>query len=88
MRVASRYFKGPELLLDDRLYHYSLDIWSTGCTMAGLIFKREPFFKGADNNDQLVRIAEVMGTDNMKEYMRLYQLTLPGPMRKIMRQFA
>lgn len=51
VRVASRYYKGPELLVDDRLYHYSLDIWSLGCTMAGMIFKIETFFKGSDNFD-------------------------------------
>jgi casein kinase II subunit alpha len=51
VRVASRYYKGPELLVDDRLYHYSLDMWSTGCTMAGMIFRIETFFKGSDNFD-------------------------------------
>ena len=51
VRVASRYYKGPELLVDDRLYHYSLDIWSLGCTMAGMIFKVDTFFKGSDNFD-------------------------------------
>lgn len=30
VRVASRYYKGPELLVDDTLYNYSLDIWSLG----------------------------------------------------------
>lgn len=29
-RVASRYFKGPELLVSYPYYHYSLDIWSLG----------------------------------------------------------
>jgi casein kinase II subunit alpha len=51
VRVASRYYKGPELLVDDKLYHYSLDMWSMGCTMAGMILKVDPFFKGSDNND-------------------------------------
>jgi len=51
VRVASRYYKGPELLVDDRLYHYSLDVWSTGCTMAGMIFRIDTFFKGSDNFD-------------------------------------
>jgi len=51
VRVASRYYKGPELLVDDKLYHYSLDIWSLGCTMAGMIFKIDTFFKGSDNFD-------------------------------------
>jgi casein kinase II subunit alpha len=30
---------------------------------ASLIFKREPFFHGHDNYDQLVKIARVLGTD-------------------------
>lgn len=50
-RVASRYFKGPELLLNNCYYDYSLDIWSAGCMLAGMVFEREPFFKGADNDD-------------------------------------
>lgn len=31
VRVASRYFKGPELLIDLQDYDYSLDMWSLGC---------------------------------------------------------
>lgn len=59
VRVASRYFKGPELLVDFQEYDYSLDMWSLGCMVAGMIFKKEPFFHGQDNYDQLVRIAKV-----------------------------
>ena len=59
VRVASRYFKGPELLVDFQEYDYSLDLWSLGCMFAGMIFKKEPFFHGHDNYDQLVRIAKV-----------------------------
>ena len=33
VRVASRYFKGPELLLDHQEYDYSLDMWSLGCIL-------------------------------------------------------
>lgn len=60
VRVASRYFKGPELLLDLRDYDYSLDMWSLGCMFAGMIFKKEPFFQGQDNYDQLVKISKVI----------------------------
>ena len=38
VRVASRYFKGPELLVDNHYYDYQLDIWSTGCMLAGMMF--------------------------------------------------
>lgn len=44
VRVASRYFKGPELLVNYNYYDYSLDIWSLGCMFAGMLFHREPFF--------------------------------------------
>lgn len=40
VRVASRYFKGPELLVDLQDYDYSLDIWSLGCMFAGMIFRK------------------------------------------------
>ena len=69
VRVASRYYKGPELLVDDKAYHYSLDIWSLGCTMAGMIFKVDTFFKGSDNFDQLIRIMRVLGEDDLHEYV-------------------
>lgn len=38
VRVASRYFKAPELLCENNYYDYSLDIWSVGCMLAGMIF--------------------------------------------------
>ena len=61
VRVASRYFKvspqspvwqlsspvqGPELLVDYQMYDYSLDMWSLGCMLASMIFRKEPFFHG------------------------------------------
>jgi casein kinase II subunit alpha len=76
VRVASRYFKGPELLVNLRDYDYSLDMWSLGCMFAGMIFIMHPFFHGKDNYDQLVKIAKVLGTDALNEYIKKYKLTL------------
>mmetsp|Transcript_51395 Transcript_51395/g.111834 ORF Transcript_51395/g.111834 Transcript_51395/m.111834 type:complete len:341 (+) Transcript_51395:249-1271(+) len=76
VRVASRYFKGPELLVDLQDYDYSLDMWSLGCMFAGMIFRKEPFFHGHDNYDQLVKIAKVLGTDELFDYLDKYNLEL------------
>jgi casein kinase II subunit alpha len=76
VRVASRYFKGPELLTDMQDYDYSLDLWSTGCVLAGIIFRREPFFHGRDNADQLCKIARVLGTDDLYKWVAKYGLTI------------
>ena len=40
--------------------------------LASMIFKKEPFFHGHDNYDQLVRIAKVMGTDDLHDYLDKY----------------
>nr|XP_026689349.1 casein kinase 2 alpha subunit isoform X2 [Ciona intestinalis] len=76
VRVASRYFKGPELLVDYQFYDYSLDMWSLGCMLASMIFRKEPFFHGHDNYDQLVRIAKVLGTEDLYEYLDKYNIEL------------
>ena len=76
VRVASRYFKGPELLVDLQDYDYALDMWSLGCMFAGMIFRKEPFFNGHDNYDQLVRIAKVLGTDELYAYLSKYRIEL------------
>lgn len=84
VRVASRYFKGPELLVNYQYYDYSLDMWSLGCMLASMIFKREPFFHGHDNYDQLVRIARVLGTDDLYEYLDKYNIILDPRYNDIM----
>eukprot|EP00850_Spirogloea_muscicola_P019970 SM000203S06146 [mRNA] locus=s203:76758:83557:+ [translate_table: standard] len=76
VRVASRYFKGPELLVDLQDYDYSLDMWSLGCMFAGMIFRKEPFFYGHDNYDQLVKIAKVLGTEDLNAYLSKYRIEL------------
>jgi casein kinase II subunit alpha len=76
VRVASRYFKGPELLVDLQDYDYSLDMWSLGCMLAGMVYRREPFFYGHDNYDQLAKICRVLGTDELYSYLNKYGIEL------------
>ena len=47
VRVASRYYKGPELLVEYEQYDYALDVWSMGCMLAGTFFfflRRQKYF--------------------------------------------
>jgi len=74
VRVASRYYKGPELLVDFQEYDYSLDMWSVGCMLASMIFKIETFFNGRDNQDQLVKIVRVLGTEKLYDYVEKYKI--------------
>lgn len=40
------------------------------------IFRKEPFFHGHDNYDQLVKITKVLGTDELYEYIDKYDIQL------------
>lgn len=83
VRVASRYYKSPELLIEDTNYHYSLDIWSAGCTLAEMIFNQgRPFFVGDDNQDQLLKITEVLGTADLIATMKKYNIPLSSFFQK------
>lgn len=77
VRVSSRHFKGPELLIKYEMYDYSLDMWSLGCLIAGVVFGKAPFFHGRDNNDQLIKIINVLGTETFHTYTTKYELPHP-----------
>lgn len=87
VRVASRYFKGPELLVDFQEYDYSLDMWSLGAMFASMIFRKEPFFHGNSNSDQLVKIAKVLGTEELFDYLDKYDIELDQQYDDILGRF-
>lgn len=87
-RVASRYFKGPELLVNYKLYDYSVDMWSTGCVLAALLFKKEPFFHGHDNGDQLVRIVKILGSDGLFQYLNKYNIILDDELKCLIESYG
>jgi len=76
LRVSSLRYKAPELLVGQIRYDYSVDIWSLGCMLADIVFKKDPFFRGKDSTDQLARIVNVLGTDDLFPYLRKHSLQL------------
>lgn len=78
VRVATRYYKGPELLVNYGYYDYSLDIWSFGCVFAEIIFNKRPVFAGKDDLDQLEKIVEILGYTDLKKYCKKYEISVPG----------
>lgn len=73
-RVGTRYYKAPELLVNNTLYDYSVDMWAFGCTLASLIFNRQPLFKGKDNIEQLEKIVKILGNEDLEKYIRKYDI--------------
>jgi casein kinase II subunit alpha len=83
VRVASRHYKSPELLLGYEYYDYAIDLWGVGCILAGLLWRREPFFRGKDNLDQLSRIITVLGTSDLIDYVVKYKIELTPQVRDL-----
>ena len=83
VRVASRYYKGPELLVDFQEYDYSLDMWSLGCMFSGMIFMKDTFFHGRDNDDQLFKIVKVLGNEEFIPYLNKYSIKLDSKFKEL-----
>ena len=53
-----------------------MDIWSLSCMLLGIVFNRTPFFRGKDNYEQLRKIEEVLGSEELDRYIAKYHLKL------------
>lgn len=74
IKVASKNYKSPELLVKYKYYDYALDMWSFGCVAAAMIFDKNPFFNGINAEDQLVKIVEVLGMDGFSSFLKKYDI--------------
>lgn len=75
--VGSRFWQAPELLVGYHNYHLSVDIWAFGCMLAALLFEKDPFFRGRDNDvNQLMKIAKVLGTEDLFNWLDKYGIEL------------
>ncbi|KAF5387654.1 hypothetical protein D9615_000775 [Tricholomella constricta] len=76
--VVTIWYRAPELLMGAKHYNKAIDCWAVGCVMAELASLR-PIFKGEEakldskknvpfQRDQLLKIFEVLGTPNEKDW--------------------
>ncbi|KAJ7447140.1 kinase-like domain-containing protein [Mycena galericulata] len=84
VRVGSRHYKPPELLVGFKRYDYSLDLWATGCMVAAMIFRKQHFFRGSDNDDQLLKIMKVLGTAKFDAYLTAYAISFESDVEDLL----
>lgn len=82
VRVASKPYKAPELLVGYEFYDYSLDSWCLGVTMAGMLFQKDPFFNGEDNEKVLFNIVNTLGSEDFHNYLTKYEIEVSGKIQK------
>lgn len=59
--VVTQWYRAPELLLNDRLYNESVDIWAVGCVM-GEFWYRMPILQGQNEISQIKLISKLCGS--------------------------
>ena len=69
VKVCSRPYKAPELLIGNQKYDCSLDIWSLGCIFGAMILRRDHLFLGKDSKDQLKKIVNFFGKTEFFEFL-------------------
>lgn len=65
--VSTRWYRAPELLLQDRAYSAPVDIFAAACIMSELITTR-PLFPGSNEVDQLFKIMSILGSPTEKTW--------------------
>ncbi|CAF2330154.1 unnamed protein product [Rotaria sp. Silwood2] len=76
--VSTRWWRAPEIYLNETKYDEKVDIWSVGCIMAELILLT-PLFPGKDTIDQLNKIFDITGTPDSST---LQEICAPGSYKK------
>jgi serine/threonine protein kinase len=63
--VQTRWYRAPELLLNNATVSKEIDIWSVGCIMAELLSRRV-MFQGKSPIEQMKIIVEILGTPDIE----------------------
>ncbi|CAJ0594200.1 unnamed protein product [Cylicocyclus nassatus] len=74
-RVVTLWYRPPELLLGDRQYTTSIDMWGAGCIMAEL-WTRSPIMQGDTEQKQLTMICNLCGSIDKDSWERVSELPL------------
>lgn len=61
MKVATLWYRAPEILLKTGSYGKPSDIWAMGCILAELLSDGKPLLPGSNEIDQYTRIAKLIG---------------------------
>jgi len=64
--VVTRWYRAPELLVQNRVYDAKVDLWSVGCILAELLGAKA-LFPGKDSLHQLRLVVEQLGMPSAEE---------------------
>ncbi|KAJ1277036.1 hypothetical protein BS78_05G263200 [Paspalum vaginatum] len=78
--VSTLWYRAPELILGSRDYDFGVDTWALGCVMAELLAGGAPLFPGRSEMDQLNRIFDTLGAQDVASWRGSASLPRAGNM--------
>ncbi|CAD6270310.1 unnamed protein product [Miscanthus lutarioriparius] len=76
--VATLWYRAPELILGSADYDAGVDTWALGCIMAELLAGGAPLFPGRSEMDQLNRVFDTLGMQDMVSWPGFARLPRAG----------
>jgi len=76
--VATLWYRAPELILGSADYDAGVDTWALGCIMAELLAGGAPLFPGRSEMDQLNRVFDTLGMQDMPSWPGFARLPRAG----------
>eukprot|EP01080_Neovahlkampfia_damariscottae_P004567 gene4567-7951_t len=86
-RVVTLWYRSPEILLGDKEYTTSIDIWAVGCIFGELLLK-EPLLPGKSDMHQLQLIFELIGYPSDKIWPDFHKLPLASKIKIPMESYS
>ena len=65
--VVTLWYRAPEILMGQKQYSTSIDLWSVGCIFAEMAQKK-PLFAGDSEIDEIFKIFQLHGTPTEETY--------------------
>ena len=63
----TRWYRAPEILLEDSAYSYQADIWAAGCVLVEILTEGKNLFAGKSDLETLSLICQLYQTQRLGE---------------------
>lgn len=60
----TRWYRAPEVLLEDSAYSFGVDVWAVGCVLAEILTQGKNMFPGKSDLETLSLICQMHQTQN------------------------
>jgi casein kinase II subunit alpha len=87
LKVSTKFYKAPELILGYQYYDYSLDIWWIAILFAELLLNKFPLINWQDSKDQLYKLIKLLGYKEFKKFTTTYNIKNPFEIKETLKKW-